>query len=771
MPWREKFGRAKLVILGRSKQMQTVASASVSSHAPQRTATYGAQPAFVILPGDTGSSTRVHQLHQLEGKPRISEYSPSPTQSSQSRSNTPFSEREWLCAGTIIDDNKPLPPLPPANADVPCCTLNPCQYNGSRTNLQTGAFANAHHFTIGSAYLNDLPFEEDMAARKERIGRKVLERLATKGMPSAMLESKERTYAPRCNEDTRKTLRTRILKWSRKENDSKRLLWLSGPAGVGKSAVAQTVAEELKDEGCLGAVFFFSRPNDRSDPDVVIPTLVYQLSLLLPEYKDLIISQFEKDPIIFDKNRRTQFQELIVEPFRDLHCLAKLKQTLMIILDGLDECNDREAQLEFVNMITRYIRTERNLRVRWMVCSRPEPDLMRAFLSADCRAICHEEKLEVDDIEAQADALRILQGGFTEIRERYPDQLPEDWPDQSKVRLIACRSSGHLGFVSFIIRFIGDKHYDDPSGQLDVCLRFLDGVKSPEDLNPLHALDLLYTQIFSSVPKNDLPIARRILGTLVLYGSESLTALVHLNFLGLDQTTFYRALQRLHSVLFIPPATKSASNPIQIYHASFSDYLRDSTRSGPFVLDEEAIHFDVAMRGLAWLSYRCRNPSDHREKLAEPSWVPKKLERITVIDSVCNFAFTPCWKACPLVSESSRMVLFNALKTFDFDLQYMRWKDQTREFAHFIRWLTSLGPQYKRFIVIDNFYEGNVNDRWNKGEVAIWHYDRNPQGFVAPFGGSASHSERYSMHLRIRTHNFTSFWLAVSTSYHPYFEY
>ncbi|KAF5352341.1 hypothetical protein D9756_006306 [Leucocoprinus leucothites] len=518
--------------------------------------------------------------------------------------------------------NHPLPPLPPLQPSIP--QTAPATAN---TTLQQGNFAGAHDFIIYNAQMNDGPLNEDpeftekarrtrngvrtekeSQAEEEKQAEKALQLLAIKGIPGAMLDSKDRGYVPRCNEDTRTALRGRIVEWGRKDEEPKRLLWLSGPAGVGKSAVAQTVAEELKEGGLLGGVFFFSRPNNRSDPDAVVPTLVYQLALQFPEYQRIIARQLKRDPLILNRNRRSQFKELIINPFlsltSQLHTIAQ--KPLVIVLDGLDECNDREAQCEFVEMISHHMRLEGPaLRLRWMICSRPEPDIKVSFSSEDCKAMCLRKKLEVHDTEAQKDARRILNKGFAEIRQRYPDQLTQEWPDMDQVRFIAERASGHLGFASFIVRFVGDKVYDDPFGQLQVCLRFLKQSGSSKDLNPLHALDLLYTQILSDIPANIFSTTRHILGLLILYGSELLTAAALVNFLGHTQQSFYRALRRLHSVITVPSSAEAATKPIQVYHASFADYLKDPARAGKFVLDEGAVHFDVAMRGLSWLGY-CR---------------------------------------------------------------------------------------------------------------------------------------------------------------------
>jgi cytidylate kinase len=43
------------------------------------------------------------------------------------------------------------------------------------------------------------------------------------------------------------------------EGDEKRIFWLNGMAGTGKSTIARTIARKYHDENYLGASFFFSR--------------------------------------------------------------------------------------------------------------------------------------------------------------------------------------------------------------------------------------------------------------------------------------------------------------------------------------------------------------------------------------------------------------------------------------------------------------------------------------------------------------------------------
>ncbi|KXN87650.1 hypothetical protein AN958_08329 [Leucoagaricus sp. SymC.cos] len=596
-------------------------------------------------------------------------------------------------------------------------------------------FNNAHDFVIGTAnMINNIQMLDNQNT--------VLDLLEEKAMVSAMLESAERSYPPRCNPETRQSVRSRIVEWGTQSDRVWRMLWLSGPAGVGKSAVAQTVAEEFQSARLLGAAFFFSRPNRREEPDVLIPTLAYQLAICHPGYKRIISQRLADNPMILKNHRRSQFKELIIDPIQSLldHDPHIIPYPLLIVIDGLDECIDREAQREFVEMIGSHCRMVERFPLRWMICSRPESHLKATFSNADWKITCLREQLEIDDREAQEDAICILRDGFTKIRRRYGDQLSPNWPSSSHLACIANAASGHLGFVSFIIRFIGDENYSNPSGQLDTCLRFLGGLHTPGALNPLHALDLLYTQILSSVPPYDLPIVLRILGSSILYGQKLLTTAVQANFLGLDHAIFYRSLQFLHSVIFVPPASEANTRSIRVYHASFSDYLKDSGRSGGFAMDEAAVHLEVAIQSLRWLNY---DKIELEPIRPATKWLLAQEHNETILRDLKMFSAESCWKACPRVHHDSLDQVMEMLLRFDFDLDYNNWDGSVAgDFAYFIRWLHLL-VSFSNEIPENHFYgllvQGNrnkrlisINDRPSFSLDSVYHQD-DPQSFLGVF--------------------------------------
>jgi Parvovirus non-structural protein NS1 len=74
-----------------------------------------------------------------------------------------------------------------------------------------------------------------------------------------------------------------LLQWANNTERNCSVYWLYGPAGAGKSAIAQTIAEHCAKEGQLAASFFFSRGKVGCDKGkYLFPTISYQLAISVP---------------------------------------------------------------------------------------------------------------------------------------------------------------------------------------------------------------------------------------------------------------------------------------------------------------------------------------------------------------------------------------------------------------------------------------------------------------------------------------------------------
>ena len=84
----------------------------------------------------------------------------------------------------------------------------------------------------------------------------------------AIHDSAERYPPANCHPDTRKAVRQIILDWIHSENLASSFFWLYGPAGAGKTAILQAIAEFIcSPSGSgqnFGGSFFFSRGKQAS---------------------------------------------------------------------------------------------------------------------------------------------------------------------------------------------------------------------------------------------------------------------------------------------------------------------------------------------------------------------------------------------------------------------------------------------------------------------------------------------------------------------------
>src|SRR5258708_7857091 len=93
----------------------------------------------------------------------------------------------------------------------------------------------------------------------------------------------------------------------------KPIYWVNGLAGIGKSTIARTVAEDAKDHNLLGASFFFSRQEkELSDAKLFIPTIAYQLAQSHPEVRTAIIKVLRRVTGIVKKSYARQPKDHII---------------------------------------------------------------------------------------------------------------------------------------------------------------------------------------------------------------------------------------------------------------------------------------------------------------------------------------------------------------------------------------------------------------------------------------------------------------------------
>lgn len=416
----------------------------------------------------------------------------------------------------------------------------------------------------------------------------VISLLSKRSNMKAGLHSAAREPPPRCHQGTRHIFLREILSEIEQDNRPP-LFWLCGPAGAGKSAVAQSLAELWENQGGICTTFFFSRKDERNDPTSVLPTLAYQLAILFPMYRHHISRSLAEDPTIPEQSLSIQFQKLISEPLS--YSGRAGSQPILFLLDGIEECGGRDFQQKLITLVTGAVSW--TLPWVWVITGRSERLSRSTFLRKDI--LVKTRTINIPFGAPDAEIHGFLVDRFALIREEYADAFSggETWPTGAQLKAIITAASGSFSIASAIVSFVENDQRHNPRTRLEICLASLNDFALQE--NPLRPLHDIYHSILGGVHPQDL---RRVLQ--ILYMRPDIPAQIIANFLFLDQAEFYGALHNLHSVLEIPEPRFAMTVPIKAFHNSFYHYLRSIIGYGYLGVGMTEIVTDIETFCVRW---------------------------------------------------------------------------------------------------------------------------------------------------------------------------
>lgn len=391
-----------------------------------------------------------------------------------------------------------------------------------------------------------------------------------------------------CLKGTREAAITKFFEWVR--NGTTPLCWLSGPAGYGKSAISQTIAEHCAADGTLAASFFFLRgAGARSAFSRVITTLAYQLTLKFPDTKPAIESALRSDPRMPSLSIRAQLEKLIISPL-----LARAEGSLtpiVFVVDALDECDDKQAMRNFILTLAGVFAGSQ-LPVKWLLTSRGEEHIRQSFENEIPQAVTTFLRLE--EFNASSDIKLFLEDRFSDIIRQNTALFRSalrPWPSPEDLEALVVKSDGLFIFAATLVNFITDGK-GSPNGKLKSVLAMHDG------------LDPLYKQVLDAV-SDEIVSFRRVLTTLMLFYEQPSVAVLS-KILELDADNVLFALMAIQSIIHIP---SDDNGRIRLNHTSLRDFLVDRKRSEDHCIDPPAAHTALATNCVELLQKHLANLS------------------------------------------------------------------------------------------------------------------------------------------------------------------
>jgi hypothetical protein len=299
-------------------------------------------------------------------------------------------------------------------------------------------------------------------------------------------------------------------------------------------------------------------------------TLAYQLAAAIPEAAPFI-EKAAKDPGVFRSSLVAQLRRLVYEPFKAAAKRGRLLKTLLlkgpflIVVDGLDECEDRQDVQDFVDDMLEFFKKNPLVPLRFFITSRVEQHIEGHLKNDQVRLENLINDCSRDDIDT------FMTTCFEEAKKQYPVikayvQEHGEWPTKEDKGQLVNHINGSFIFASALFKYIVDPTDDQ--------LTPMERLPHTLDMNP--GLDTLYTRTLSR--SQHVPHFTDVISTFALL-FEPLPIVEIAKLLGIEAYKVVRVLVNLQAVIYIPGTDDL---PVTMCHTSLRDFLTNETRSGAF---------------------------------------------------------------------------------------------------------------------------------------------------------------------------------------------
>jgi len=406
-------------------------------------------------------------------------------------------------------------------------------------------------------------------------------------LPEASFDAANKQHVPLCLSNTRREVLAQIRKWADRDSE-RRIYWLKGMAGTGKSTIALTVAREYNDKKRLAASFFFSRgQGDLASTRRFVATIAAQLAETSPELRERMLDAARFNRRIRGLGLYDQWERLILQPLAQLSNEA-FPLPLVIVVDALDECDNKDDISLLIRCLAGAMAVE-HVKLRIIVTSRPDQPINVAF---DGISIAAHEDFILHDIEqsiVDQDLSVYYKHELTQIAQT--SHLEPSLLSDVTIQKLVQKSCGLFIYAATACRFIREEP--------QLTAERLSNLTATERMpaRPEKELDLIYTTILEyslniRLDPNEMAtiqeLFHRIVGSIVvLFDALSPASLGMI--LAESEGKIASTLGSLHSLLDVP---EQAGRPIRLLHPSFRDFLLDPhrCRSTRFSIDSKKAH-------------------------------------------------------------------------------------------------------------------------------------------------------------------------------------
>ena len=315
------------------------------------------------------------------------------------------------------------------------------------------------------------------------------------GCPRARGAGYQHGNRKRCLKGTREDVLAEIERWT-EDSSMSPVFWLNGLAGTGKSTIAQTTAERMFADGRLGASFFCSRAvEDRSNLQLIFPTLAFQLAQQYQDFRSSFIRLLQSNPDVVHESLQDQMRSLLVNPLRSAGI------STVIVIDALDECRDGDPESAVLLVLGQLVSEIAG--VKFFITSRPETHIASGFRGPLLKDATDVFVLhEVGRSTVDGDIRSFFRYELSALARR--NGRTDSWPTDEHLSLLCQRAGGLFVYAVATVRFL-NHGFKSPWDRLGLIMKFPDRTtfEGTVKLDAYRSLDHLYMSIFQEAFHKD----------------------------------------------------------------------------------------------------------------------------------------------------------------------------------------------------------------------------------------------------------------------------
>jgi len=379
-----------------------------------------------------------------------------------------------------------------------------------------------------------------------------------------LLRAKRLSLRKPCMEGTRTTILQEVEKQI-KNVDGPNVIWIRGSPGVGKSALAASIANRLQEQDRHIISFRFDRTESATiTTDALWRTVALDLARLYPSVRQHILNIVRNNKVPDPSNIDGRFKSFIELPLSTLNDVPR-EELPVIVIDALDECgglrhksSGKDDYKDLLRMLKRWFQVDHLKRFKLVVTSRPEDHISRIFPETISFHITVPSGSDVELGDRASQDIR----AFLKSRLDDMDMKPA-WITDALDYLVP-GAAGIFIWATTVANFLED----GPEARFHI-LKSRKGRNNIEGMDDLYALYTTIVEVsFGRISEQEIQGIISVMGAMI-YAKQPLSddVLVMLPGVKIGDSDVMRLIRKgLASVI-------GCGDILHFHHKSFEDYL------------------------------------------------------------------------------------------------------------------------------------------------------------------------------------------------------